>query len=227
MDWGKIKSKFADIAKTRLPFLVATGGEFIALYFWLVFFDQGSYLLATIVLWAGFLTERIAVLVWVNLNFGDDIGIAAKDKPWWQKLIGLLAICLSEITVWVIFVLVYDHFGVLPAFVVLFIGEQIEHSVELGLLSESDWKKFVFSRSATMITLLEALGGLAWLYLVRHGQPQLGGLLLLLGLTIEHVVQGNAIKEKFLQTRARKQAAKDAEQATGSANGVAAPVPQS
>lgn len=226
MDWGKIKSKLTEIAKARLPFLVATGGEFIALYFWLYFFDRGNYLLATILLWAGFLTERIAVLVWVNLNFGDDIGIAAKDKPWWEKLIGLLAICLSEISVWVLFVLVYDYFGILPGFVVLFIGEQIEHSVELGLLAESDWKKFVFSRSATVITVLEALGGLAWLYLVRHTQPQLGGLMILLGLTIEHVVQGNAIKEKFLQTRARKQAAASGQEPSESAEGVVAPVPQ-
>jgi len=44
------------------------------------------------------------------------------------------------------------------------------------------------------ITLLEAFGGIAWLALVRHEQPQLGGLILLVGLSIEHVVQGAKIK---------------------------------
>jgi hypothetical protein len=192
-----VSSKLAEFAKARLPFIIATGGEFVALYFWLHFFDQQEYLLATLTLWSGFLVERIAVLYWVKVNFGGNIGIAADHKPWWKKAIGLFLICLSEITVWVIFVYVYDRFGILPAFIVLFIGEQIEHSVELGLLAQRSWLKFVFSKSATMITLLEALGGIAWLYLVRHGQPQLGGAMILLGLTIEHVVQGNAIKRKL------------------------------
>ncbi len=191
-------SKLADFARAHLPFVIATAGEFIALYFWLHYFDKQEYALATFILWLGFLVERVAVLYWVKVNFGSNIGIAADHKPWWKKAIGLFLICLSEITVWVIFVYVYDRFGIAPAFVVLFIGEQIEHSVELGLLAQSSWLKFIFSKSATMITLLEALGGIAWLYLVRHGQPQLGGAMILLGLTIEHVVQGNAIKRKLL-----------------------------
>ena len=190
--------QFSHFAKARLPFLIATGGEFIALYFWLHFFDKQWFTTATIILWVGFLIERIAVLYWVKVNFGDNIGIAAKDKPWWKKLIGLLLICLSEITVWVTYVLVYDYFGILPAFAVIFIGEQLEHSLELGLLAQKSMKTFIFSKQALMITLLEALGGIAWLYLVRHGQPQLGGAMMLLGLTIEHVVQGNAIKKKML-----------------------------
>ncbi|WP_068139242.1 hypothetical protein [Roseimaritima ulvae] len=195
------------LLKTKLPFAIATIGEFVALYFWLMFWDQGAHITATIVLWSGFFTERIAVLYWVKVNFGGHIGIAADHKPWWEKLIGLTLICLSEITVWVAFVFVYDQFGILPAFLVLFVGEQLEHSVELGLLAQTSWKNFIFSRSATMITLLEAGGGLAWLYLVRHGQPQLGGLMILLGLTIEHVVQGGAIKKKMKAELAARSAA--------------------
>ena len=124
-------SKLGEFAKARLPFLIATLGEFVALYFWLVYFDQKAYTTATIILWAGFFTERIAVLYWVKANFGGNIGIAADHKPWYEKLIGLTLICLSEITVWVVFVFVYDAYGMWPAFAVLFVGEQIEHSVEL------------------------------------------------------------------------------------------------
>jgi len=179
-----------------LPFIVATGGEFIALYFWLFFWDRGSFLLASILLWLGFLTERVAVLYWVKENFGSR-GIAADDKPWYAKLIGLGAICLSEISIWVVFVFVYDFVSPLAGFIVLFIGEQLEHSMELGLLAQKPMKSFIFTFSATFITVLEAVGGFLWLYGVRHGQPQLGGLALLVGLTIEHVVQGNAIKVKL------------------------------
>jgi hypothetical protein len=194
---GSLAAKVLGVVKARLPFVIATGGEFVALYWWLVYFDQQSYVLATVILWAGFLTERIAVLYWVKVNFGGSVGIAADHKPWWKKLLGLLLICLSEIVVWVTFVFVYDWFGIWAAFAVLLIGEQMEHSLELGLLAKRDWKAFLFTWSATAITILEAVGGIAWLYLVRHGQPQLGGLMILAGLTVEHVVQGDAIRRKF------------------------------
>ena len=184
-------------AKERLPFIIATGGEFIALYFWLYYFDLQHYALATLLLWTGFLVERVAVLYWVKVNFGDDVGIAAKKKPLWKKALGLFLICLSEITVWMLFVWTYDYIGFWPAFAVVFIGEQLEHSMELGLLSKTSMWKYVFSWDATFITVLEAFGGIFWLYLVRNGQPQLGGAMILLGLTIEHVVQGNAIKHKL------------------------------
>ncbi len=187
--------------KARLPFVIATAGEFVALYFWLQLFEQSAYVSATLVLWAGFLVERIAVLYWVKVNFGGDIGIAADAKPWWQKLIGLLLICLGEITIWVGFVFAERYFGWPAAFAVLFVGEQIEHSVELGLLSRTSWLEFVVSRQATAITVLETLGGVAWLYFVRQGQPQLGGLMLLIGLTIEHVIQGDAIKRRMQEPK--------------------------
>lgn len=192
---------------TKLPFMVATGGEWVALYFWLYYWDRQHFLLATVLLWAGFLTERIAVLYWVKVNFGGDRGIAADDKPWYAKLIGLLAICLSEISVWVIFVFVTDTFGYVAGAVVLFIGEQLEHSMELGLLAQKPMRSFIFSWNATFITVLEVAGGVAWLYMVRHGQPQLGGLFMLAGLTVEHVVQGNAIREKFLAREAQERGA--------------------
>ena len=192
-----VEKSLATIAKERLPFIIATGGEFIALYFWLYFFEQQDYWLATFLLWLGFLIERVAVLYWVKVNFGDDVGIAAKQKPLWKKAFGLFLICLSEITVWVIFFWTYRYYGLGPAFVVLFIGEQLEHSMELGLLSKTSMWKYVFSWDATFITVLEAVGGTVWIYLFFQGQPQLGGLAMLTGLTIEHVVQGNAIKHKL------------------------------
>ena len=58
-----VKSGFV---QERLPFVIATGGEFIGLFFWLQYWDAGSYILGAIVLWAGFITERIVVLGWVN-----------------------------------------------------------------------------------------------------------------------------------------------------------------
>ena len=194
--------------KERMPFIVATGGEFLGLYFWLVFWDQGTWtawILATIILWVGFLTERIAVLGWVKYfhekmqakygfvadgTAGNDI----KEKSKFQAISHLLFICFTEITIWVAFFFAYDHYGWAVAFAILLIGEQLEHSMELGLMARRPMMEYVPTWNALKITLLEAGAGIGWFWLFRHEQAQLGGLVLFTGLIIEHVVQGNKIK---------------------------------
>lgn len=222
-------------AKDRLPFIIATSGEFIGLYFWLYYWDMGMWVAATIVLWAGFLTERLAVLGWVKYfhekmqakyGFKAD-GTAGNDIKEASKLgaiAHLLFICLTEITIWVAFVLVYDRYGWVAAFAVLVIGEQLEHSMELGLIARRPMREYILSVNALTITLLEAVGGIAWLWLWRHGQPQLGGAIFLVGLTIEHVVEGQSIKtnleEPFKERQAENEAAeRDKDERNGEADG--------
>jgi len=197
----------SSFVKDRLPFIVATGSEFLGLYFWLYFLDQGGIglLLATIVLTAGFLSERIAVLGWVkyfHTKLQAQYGFAAdgtagsdiKQKSTAAALFHLFLICLSEITIWVTFVVVFDSWGWVAAFVLLMAGEQMQHSLDLALIARRPISDYIPSANALLITVLEGVGGIAWLWLVRHGQPQLGGLILLIGLSIEHVVQGQRIK---------------------------------
>jgi hypothetical protein len=189
----------------RLPFVIATGGEFIALFFWLQYWDAGSEVLAVIVLWAGFLTERIAVLGWVN-HFDAQMHfkypdyrlppgtVQFKDKPKAQQFAHLLLITLSEIVIWVVALYVFDRYGWVAALAVLLVGEQLQHSMELGLIAHRPIGDYIPTWNALKITLFETIAGVIWIGLVRHGQPQLGGLFLLIGLSIEHVVQGAKIK---------------------------------
>lgn len=197
-----IKTSFV---QERLPFVIATGGEFIGLFFWLAYWDAEKYVLATLVLWAGFLTERIVVLGWVNHFQGEmeakypdqPVNKSAddfKNKPKPQQLAHLLLITLSEISIWAAVVYVFDAYGWVHALAVLVAGEQLQHSMELGLIAHRPIGDYIPTWNALKITLLEAVGGIAWIWLVRHGQPQIGGLLLLVGLSIEHVVQGAKIK---------------------------------
>lgn len=190
----------------RLPFVIATGGEFIALYFWLQYWDTGSFVLATLILWAGFLTERVAVLGWVK-HFDAQMQFKYpayrlppgtkdfKSKPKAQQFAHLLLITLSEISIWVAALFAFDHYGWVAAFAVLVLGEQLQHSMELGLIAHRPIGDYIPTWNALKITLLETVGGTAWIWLVRHEQPQLGGLCLLIGLSIEHVVQGAKIKD--------------------------------
>lgn len=185
-----------------LPFIIATLGEGAALFGWVQLFGDGRYLLATLVLWAGFLAERLAVLFWVNKNFGTTVGVASTAKPAWQRLLGVLAITLSEILIWVAFFLIAARFGYVAGFVVLFVLEQLEHSMELGLLKGQPMASFFLDRTALTITALEAAGGVAMLYLVQNGRLWEGGLVLLAALAVEHVVQGGKIKPEAVPAAA-------------------------
>lgn len=218
--------------KETLPFFIATGGEFVGLYFWLSLWNQGHWLIAVVVLWAGFLTERIAVLGWVKYfhskmeaKYPDQPPDASasdfKNKPKAQQLFHLFLICLSEISIWVVFVFVFEHHGALAAFAVLVIGEQLEHSMELGLIAHRPIGEYIPTWNALKITLLEAGGGIAWVWLVQHEQPQLGGLIMLLGLTVEHVVQGNKIKVDLEAPFKQRQEEAERKRAAGGEGGKA------
>jgi hypothetical protein len=117
-----------------------------------------------------------------------------KDKPKAQQFAHLLLITLSEIVIWVVAVYLFDRHGWVPALGVLLVGEQLQHSMELGLIAHRPIGDYIPTWNALKITLFETIGGIIWISLVRHGQPQLGGLMILIGLSIEHVVQGAKIK---------------------------------
>jgi hypothetical protein len=213
------KPPTSGFVQERLPFVIATGGEFIGLFFFLAYWDAGSYVLATILLWIGFLIERVVVLGWVQhfhsemeARYPDQPTTRSttdfKNKPRAQQLVHLLLICLSEIVVWVAAIFVFDFQGWVAAFAVLVVGEQLQHSWELGLMAHRPIGDYIPTWNALKITLLEAGGGIAWIWLVRHEQAQLGGLFLLIGLSIEHVVQGAKIRVDLEETfKARETAA--------------------
>jgi len=188
----------------QLPFIIATGGEFIGLYFWLAYWMAGNYLLATVTLFIGFLVERITVLGWVGSfqkqmmeKYPNQPPAAAtdfKNKPKGQQLAHLAVICLTEISIWVVAAFVFDRAGWVAALAVLILGEQLQHSWELGLMAHRPIRDYIPTWNALKITLLETIGGVAWLWLAHREQPQLGGLFLLVGLSIEHVVQAAKIR---------------------------------
>ncbi len=180
--------------KNVLPFILATLGEFTALFFWLKLFHQGdSYAPALVILLAGFLVERVAVLYWVSQVFGAEIGITGSQKAWWQKLLGLLAITVSEIVVWSAWFFVDKYVHPIAGAAVLIVGEQLQHSWDLALLNGKTIRDYIIHPTAFFITALEAGGGLLMLHFFKHDQYAIGGAIMLVALTIEHVVQGGLI----------------------------------
>lgn len=191
-----------DFRTDVLPFILATAGEFAALFFWLQYQDQGRFWLASGILWAGFLVERISVVTWIRAIYRRKEQVVV-STPILAAVFGLLAITLSEILIWVLWLALADGrialgLGAGTAFavaaVVLMGLMQVEHSVEMGLLKRKSPRLYLLNPGTIFFTFMEVAGAVAWLYFVRADRPLLGGLCLLIGLSIEHVLQGSDLR---------------------------------
>lgn len=180
--------------KDILPFITATVGEFLALYFWLKFQDQGQWVLAIVLLWAGFLVERISVFLWLRNVYHPIEGVAAGETSLWKTSIGLILITLSEIVIWVVWLWLANDVNFWLAAVVLMILMLGEHSLEMSLVKKTKPLTYVTDIKTIFYTVMETLGAVGWLYFVRHDEPLWGALILLVGLSVEHVLQGSQLK---------------------------------
>ena len=183
-----------DFKKDILPFITATVGEFFALYFWLKFMDQDKWLPANVVLWAGFMVERVSVFLWLRNVYRTQDGMTSEEIPLWQSAIGLVLISLSEIVIWVLWLWLANDVNFWLAGVVLLILMLGEHSLEMSLVKKTKPLSYITDPQTIFYTVMEAVGAVAWLYLVRHDEPLWGALILLVGLSIEHVLQGSQLK---------------------------------
>jgi len=216
VNWQEFKIK-------KLPFYIATGGEFIALFCWLFFMERFSAsggrwldaILANVILWIGFMVERITVVWWANKNFGDKVKLPVPKDPKWIFLLWMTAITVSEIIVWIAFRETYMcqtlvQYGawvpVVLALLILFVGEQLQHSYELHAMKGASWSSQFFKFNTAVITALETAGGAGFVFSFRNpqwfafaGEHQgavayaVGGAFMLLALGIEHVVEGQSL----------------------------------
>jgi len=177
-----------------LPFTIATVGEWIALYYWLDFNLQGAAILGHLALWVGFVIERSSVLYWVRTVHNPASGIANIDYPVSQQVLRVIAITITEVAIWVVWLWLAGEMGHVGAGVLLFVLMQIEHSWEMSLVKSTSIWTYMGNGRTLIFTLAETLGAGAWLYCVLDGQQFLGGLILFIGLSVEHVIQGGTLK---------------------------------
>ena len=177
-----------------MPFVIATAGEFIALHYWLTFLDLGYFILANLVLWAGFLTERIAVITWIQRVYRPTVGVASETTPVSKKATRLVLVTLTEIIIWIIWLWLADEVNFWLAGAVLMILMVAEHSMEMALLKKDRFWKYVGNPRTIFFTIMEVGGGMGWLYLVREGEPFWGAIVLIIGLSLEHILQGRQLR---------------------------------
>lgn len=191
-----------DFKTDVLPFIVATAGEFAALHYWLQLLDT-QFLLANVVLWAGFAVERVSVYLWIRYVYRTRGG-QPRARSLFVVIPGLFLITLSEILIWILWVALADGtiggvaatpaLNMTVAGIVLMVLMTIEHSVEMGALKRTNPLAYVTSPSTLLFTFMEVAGAVGWLALVRAERPLLGAACLLVGLSIEHVLQGSDLR---------------------------------
>ncbi|NBC01632.1 MAG: hypothetical protein GVY15_12345 [Bacteroidetes bacterium] len=191
-----------DFRTDLLPFIIATAGEFTALYFWLYYLDQGQFLLANAILWGGFAVERTAVYLWIRYSYREEEH--AVDRSFFSVFGALFLITLTEVLIWILWLALADGQIVwldvgfventLLAGGVLMGLMLIEHSVEMAGLRQRSPLTYLTNGNTIFVTLMEVLGAVGWLYLVRTDRPVLGTVCLLVGLSIEHELQGGELR---------------------------------
>lgn len=201
-----------DFKTDVLPFIIATAGEFAALFFWLRFLDSGQFVLANVLLWAGFAVERLSVYLWIRYVYRSRKGRTVQ-QPLLLTVVALVMITLSEVLIWILWLALADgEIGAVAAAapatnmavagVVLMVLMTLEHSVEMGALKQTSPWGYVTSPSTLLFTLMEVVGAVGWLAFVRADRPVLGAVCLLVGLSIEHVLQGSDLRPEAAEAPA-------------------------
>jgi hypothetical protein len=177
-----------------LPFLIATLGEFVALFFWLRFQDGGQFWMAQMLLWGGFIVERAAVILWLRfVNDKDDPETIANATP--TRIAGaVVVLTFVEIVIWAAWLLVADGMGALLGTLVLAAMIHSLHSIEMAVVKKTPLGAYFTNLNTIFFSLMEVAGGALWLYFVRGGDEMLGAACLLIGLSVEHVIQGASLK---------------------------------
>ena len=184
-----------DLKKELLPFIIATIGEFIALHFWLTYLELGQFDLANILLWVGFGIECGSVAYWLKKVYRKNSGIISTQVPVWKQILGYTFITFTEIVIWVIWYKSIGPLGHVGAGILLYALMLLEHSGEMAAVKEKSIWIYTKAFKTHFYTLMETLGAVGWMYFHSNDQPIIGIVCLIVGLSIEHIIQGGGLKE--------------------------------
>lgn len=103
-------------------------------------------------------------------------------------------ITIPELIIWVGWLWLARSYGYSVAGAGLAVTMLFEHALELSLVNQVKFRFFLTHLPTLFFTAMEVLAGVAWLILVDREHGAAGGAILLLGLTIEHIVEGATLK---------------------------------
>ena len=196
------KSPLADI----LALVIATVAEFVGLFFWVQAVDNGQQTLGIAIIIIGLLVERIAVYIGIRAKWGD-------NPPHPNILGNLVGSGLGETVAWLIWLQIADTVDPIFAAIFLAIIILFEHSFQVGYFRRGKPFVYMIDPVTVVFSAMEGVFAYFWLENFRAGEVTTSAIILFVGLTIEHIVQGVKLgketdQDKVLPSR-REQLAKD------------------
>jgi hypothetical protein len=149
-------------------------------------------IVGALILIAGLFLERF--VVYLNM-----IRPIAKDERMGLYAKRFIIQGVRETLIWVVWLWIANNlvdFGYIAAFVFLFIGQLYEHCVDVAEHNGVNPTSYVTNPKVLLLTTAEAVGAIAWLYLLDHEQQTLGIAVLFFAFLIEHIFQGQMVQIK-------------------------------
>jgi hypothetical protein len=168
-----------------ITFIVTTFGEFIAVYYWLLFFNEGRIAWAVAVLLIGFIIERGAVV----LHFHLPAWITDQKGNKSPILLILIFVTVSEILTWVMMLQMSVHLSYMYGAIIFAILIHLIHSYEAKVILVGTMKDSLLNPGTITLSLVETFGAVGLVYFTAHQKPITGACVLLGSLLVEHTLQ--------------------------------------
>lgn len=176
--------------KSRIFFqslVIATVAEFLGLFYWVNLVDKGNIMAGLAIIIIGLLAERISVYMLIHAVWGQ-------NPPHKNLVLNLIIAGFGESLAWLLWLFLADkEWGLLLSSVFLGVLILLEHSIQIGFFMQQNYFKHILNPTTIVFSALEAIVAYYWLYLVRSERELWGAVVLFVGLTIEHIIQGSVI----------------------------------
>lgn len=167
-------------------FVVVTVGEVAGLVCWLFLTRADQPILGYLFLLAGEALEwALLAYMIANSPFSHPLK-TGRIKP---ALIQTGLISLSESVLWVVWLLLIPLVGIVIATILLFVAMHIKHDGDMAIFRGRPFLRSALDISDLVATAFEVGGAAFWLTLTLSGYPVLGGVVLLVCISIEHLLQ--------------------------------------
>jgi hypothetical protein len=102
----------------------------------------------------------------------------------------LVSVTLAEMVVWVGLLDASRSLGLLAIALPFFILIHIVHCTESAVITKDTFVRQAFSLGPIILSVIETLTAVIWLHFSLAGNPVAGSVALLVGLLLEHTLQG-------------------------------------
>lgn len=173
-----------------LILVIATITEVVGLFLWVELVDDNKIVLGIVALVIGLLLERISVKMTINSFYGPN---PPHPNIFWNLTLS----AILETVGWLIWLFLADKvIGPVWAAVVFSVLTLFLHSYQIGYFKRIGIFVYLSDPTTIVFSVIEGITAYYWLALARDEKTLLAFIALLVGITIEHIIQGFALQAK-------------------------------